>query len=59
MSVEKILVQENVLSEFLERFKERASKLKVGDLTKEMDHIIGPPINDRQVERVHGRSRCN
>ena len=57
MSVEKILVQENVLSEFLERFKERASKLKVGDPTKEMDHIIGPLINDRQVERVHGQLR--
>jgi len=43
------------LPEFLERFKERASKLKVGDPTKEMDHIIGPLINNRQVERVENQ----
>ena len=55
MSVEKILVQESILPEFLERFKERASKLKVGDPTKEMDHIIGPLINDRQAERVQSQ----
>ena len=52
MSVEKILVHENIFSEFLKRFKTRASKLKVGDPTKELDHIIGPLINDRQVDRV-------
>ena len=52
MSVEKILVQESIMQEFLERFKDRASRLKVGDPTKEMDHIIGPLINDRQVARV-------
>ncbi|HJL56884.1 MAG: aldehyde dehydrogenase family protein [Arenicellales bacterium] len=52
MSVEKILVQESVLPEFLERFKERASKLKVGDTTKDKSHVIGPLINDRQVARV-------
>ena len=52
MSVEKILVQESIMPEFLARFKERASKLKVGDPTKEMDHIIGPLINDHQVARV-------
>ena len=52
MSVEKILVQESIMQEFLERFKDRASRLKVGDPTKELDHIIGPLINDRQVIRV-------
>ena len=52
MSVEKILVQESVLPEFLDRFKERASKLKVGDTTKDKSHVIGPLINDRQVARV-------
>jgi acyl-CoA reductase-like NAD-dependent aldehyde dehydrogenase len=52
MSVEKILVHESIFSEFLERFKIRASKLKVGDPTKELDHIIGPLINDRQVDRI-------
>ncbi len=52
MSVEKILVQETIMQEFLERFKDRASRLKVGDPTKELDHIIGPLINDRQVIKV-------
>ena len=52
MSVEKILVQESIMQEFLERFKDRASRLKVGDTTKELDHILGPLINDRQVIRV-------
>ena len=52
MSVEKILVQESIMQEFLERFIDRASRLKVGDPTKELDHIIGPLINDRQVIRV-------
>ena len=40
------------MQEFLERFKDRASRLKVGDPTKELDHIIGPLINDRQVIKV-------
>ncbi len=52
MSVEKILVQESVMPEFLDRFKERAAKLKVGDTTKDKSHVIGPLINDRQVARV-------
>ena len=52
MSVEKILAQESVLPEFLDRFKERASKLKIGDTTKDKSHMIGPLINDRQVARV-------
>jgi len=52
MSVEKILVQESVLSKFLDRFKERASKLKVGDTTRDKSHVIGPLINDRQVAKV-------
>ncbi len=52
MSVEKILVHESIYEPFLTRFKERASKLKVGDTTEELDHIIGPLINDRQADRV-------
>ncbi len=55
MSVEKILVQETVFAEFLERFKERAGKLKVGDPNKDNSYIIGPLINDRQLDRVKGQ----
>ena len=51
MSVEKVLVQESIYSEFLERFAARAARLKVGD-TANKSNVIGPLINDRQVARV-------
>ena len=52
MSVEKILVQESILPDFLDRFKERAGKLKVGDPNKDKAHVIGPLINDKLAKRV-------
>lgn len=51
MSVEKVLVQESIYSEFLDRFAARAARLKVGD-TADKSNVIGPLINDRQVARV-------
>ena len=51
MSVEKVLVQERIFPEFLERFAARAARLKVGD-TADKANVIGPLINDRQVARV-------
>jgi aldehyde dehydrogenase (NAD+) len=51
MSVEKVLVHERVFDEFMRRFVERASKLKVGD-PKDKSNIIGPLINDRQAAKV-------
>lgn len=51
MSVEKVLVHESIYHEFLQKFVERAGKLTVGD-TAEKSNIIGPLINDRQVDRV-------
>jgi aldehyde dehydrogenase (NAD+) len=52
MSVEKILVQEQIFQPFVERFVERASRLKVGDPTKDPSHVIGPLINDKQAAKV-------
>jgi vanillin dehydrogenase len=52
MSVEKVLVQDSIFDEFLEKFVERAARLRVGDTTADKGHIIGPLINDRQAERV-------
>jgi acyl-CoA reductase-like NAD-dependent aldehyde dehydrogenase len=52
MSVEKILVQETIFQPFVERFVERASRLKVGDPTKDPSHVIGPLINDKQAAKV-------
>ena len=52
MSVEKILVQEQIYDSFLHAFVERASKLKVGDPLADNGHVIGPLINDKQVGKV-------
>jgi acyl-CoA reductase-like NAD-dependent aldehyde dehydrogenase len=52
MSVEKILVQEQIFQPFVERFVERASRLKMGDPTKDPSHVIGPLINDKQAAKV-------
>lgn len=54
MSVEKVLVHESIYNEFLEKFVERAARLTVGD-TSQQSNIIGPLINDRQVDRVRGQ----
>ncbi|MEM6460745.1 MAG: aldehyde dehydrogenase family protein [Pseudomonadota bacterium] len=51
MSVEKVLVQDSIYSDFLNAFVGRAAKLKTGD-TANKDNVIGPLINGRQVERV-------
>ncbi len=51
MSVEKVLVQDSVFEPFVKEFVERASKLKVGDPDQDDGNIIGPLINDKQVEK--------
>jgi len=54
MSVEKLLVHENIYDQFMEKFTARAAKLKVGP-TSDKDNVIGPLINDKQAERVRGQ----
>lgn len=54
MSVEKALVHERIYHDFLAGLKARAAKLKMGD-TADQSNVIGPLINDRQVERVAGQ----
>lgn len=51
MSVEKLLVQENIYDEFMSKFSARAAKLKVGP-TSDKDNVIGPLINDKQAAKV-------
>jgi len=55
MSVEKLLVHENIFDEFLGRFVDRAAKLKVGPPLADKDNVIGPLINDKQVANVQGQ----
>ncbi len=52
MSVEKLLVHEKIYEPFLELFKARASKLKVGNPLKDPQNVIGPLINDKQANNV-------
>ena len=51
MSVEKVLVQEQVYDRFLADFAARAAKLKTGNVA-DKSNVIGPLINDRQAYRV-------
>ena len=52
MSVEKVVVHEKIFDAFLKRFVERASKLTMGDPTKDKGNIIGPLISDKQAAKV-------
>jgi len=52
MSVEKVLVHEDIYDRFLPMFVERASKLKVGDPSADKSNVIGPLINDKQAAQV-------
>ncbi|MCL5735777.1 MAG: aldehyde dehydrogenase family protein [Actinobacteria bacterium] len=51
MAVERIIVEQPIGDEFIDRFVKKASSLKVGD-PREDDTGIGPLINRRQLERV-------
>ena len=51
MSVEKVLVQEQVYDTFLKGFIARAAKLKTGNVA-DKSNVIGPLINDRQAANV-------
>ncbi|WP_436638222.1 aldehyde dehydrogenase family protein [Microbaculum sp. FT89] len=55
MSVEKVLVHEKIFDQFLAKFVERAARLGVGDPTKDKGNIIGPLINDKQVDKVRAQ----
>lgn len=54
MAVERIIVEEPVAEEFIEKFTAKASSLKVGDPRSD-ETCIGPLINKRQLERVVGQ----
>jgi len=54
MSVERIIVDESIADEFIERFVEKVKTLNTGDL-REMPNVIGPIINQRQLDKIHGQ----
>lgn len=53
MAANRIIVDESVYDEFVDRFAARAEKLVAGDTTND-NVIIGPIINDDQTEAVAG-----
>jgi len=54
MSVEKIIVDASIAAEFTERFVAKVKTLNVGD-PREMPNVIGPIINRRQLDKIHGQ----
>jgi len=54
MSVERIIIDESIADEFTERFVEKVKTLNSGDL-REMPNVIGPIINQRQLDKIHGQ----
>jgi aldehyde dehydrogenase (NAD+) len=52
MSVERVIVQENIADEFARRLAEKAGSLKIGP-PEDPETIVGPMINDQQVQVVH------
>ena len=54
MSVERIIVDESIANEFTKRFVEKVKTLNVGD-PHEMANVIGPIINQRQLDKIHGQ----
>lgn len=51
MAANRIIVDESIYDEFVDRFAARAGELAVGD-TDDDDVVIGPIINDEQAEAV-------
>jgi aldehyde dehydrogenase (NAD+) len=54
MSVEKIVLHEKIAAEFTERFVQHVRGLKTGD-PHQPGHIIGPIINQRQLDKIKGQ----
>jgi acyl-CoA reductase-like NAD-dependent aldehyde dehydrogenase len=54
MSVEKIIVDEAIAAEFIERFVAKVKTLNVGD-PRQMPNVIGPIINQRQLHKIHSQ----
>ncbi len=49
----RLLVQENIASEFIARFRDRAQAIVQGD-PRDVDTQIGPQIHQRQFDKIQG-----
>lgn len=55
MSVEKVLVHQSIYADFLNAFVKRAGALKMGDPSESDGNVIGPLINDKQLDNVQSQ----
>ena len=53
VSADRIYVQKEIADEFIERFVDKVSKLRIGDGIKNPDADLGPLINKISVERMN------
>ncbi|MGB3770450.1 MAG: aldehyde dehydrogenase [Rhodococcus sp. (in: high G+C Gram-positive bacteria)] len=53
LSGSRLLVENSIMDEFVERFVEAAEKLTVGD-PKSPSTVVGPLIEQRHLDKVHG-----
>src|SRR5438045_5085326 len=49
----RLFLSEEIKDEFLDRFKEKAQKIKVGDPTDSATHM-GPQVSEEQLNRIKG-----
>jgi acyl-CoA reductase-like NAD-dependent aldehyde dehydrogenase len=54
MSVERIIVHEKVAKQFTDQFVANVKKLKLGN-PRELGNVIGPIINQRQLEKIQAQ----
>jgi len=54
MSVERIIVHQAIAAQFIERFVAKVKTLGMGDPSS-MGDVIGPLINQKQLQNVHGQ----
>ena len=54
MASKRIIVEKAVAARFTEKFVKNVQRLKVGD-PRDADTVIGPLINQEQVDRLHGQ----
>lgn len=54
MAAERLVVDQSIAGEFTDRLVERTKALKVGN-PMEMENIIGPIINQRQLDNIHAQ----
>lgn len=51
MAINRIIVHKDIYEEFVEKFVEKAKKIKVGN-PSEKDNLIGPLINRQAIDRI-------